>query len=124
MTAAGNKPDDGTGSVNIRHGLQCILKIEFIFLDFYQAGFPKCGAGSKFGTCRGKTTTSWMQHSAMYLPISASGAGSISEYLEELLAGRIYFFLCHLGMGSYGTDRQVQKLASTAERDGVCSASC
>lgn len=30
MTAVGNAPDDGTGHVNIRHGLQCILKTEFI----------------------------------------------------------------------------------------------
>lgn len=39
MTAAGNKPDDGTGSVNIRHGLQRILKTEFIVLDFIRLAF-------------------------------------------------------------------------------------
>lgn len=39
MTAAGNKPDDGTGSVNIRHGLLCILRTEFIVLDFIRQAF-------------------------------------------------------------------------------------
>lgn len=37
--AAGNKPDDGTGSVNTRHGLQCILKTEFVVLDFIKPAF-------------------------------------------------------------------------------------
>jgi len=60
-------------------------------LGFYQTSFPECRAGSRFGACGGKTTRSWMQHSAIYVVMPVSGAGGLSEYLEELLSSSVFF---------------------------------
>lgn len=62
-------------------------------LRFYQTGFPECGAGSKFGTSRRKSTTnwSWMQYSAIFLIMPISNPGNLSDYLEGLLSGTIFF---------------------------------
>lgn len=54
MTAAGNKPDDGIGSVNRRHGLQCVLKTECICLDFIRLAFLSMDLAVNFVPAEGK----------------------------------------------------------------------
>lgn len=102
-------------------------------LGFYQTGFSECGAGSKFGTSRRKLTTnwSWMQCAAIFLIMPISGPGNISDCLEDLLSGTIFFVFSFLfvneshnpvvGVVVAGTE--VKLLASATGRN-VCCATC